>query len=93
MNGDEELSRGVMGALCGVPIYESELATRPVVRETRVRGGYMNRWLLRAFVTVNEPTAYMMQRPPAGRPAIIAHPEVAMRLRGRLIQSEPRGAA
>lgn len=42
-----------MNQLLGLPIIESDILPLRW-RETRVRGGYMNRWLIRAQVPVVE---------------------------------------
>lgn len=39
-----------MNSFCGIPIYPSPLLVEKKV--TRVLGGYMNHWLIRAEVTV-----------------------------------------
>lgn len=44
------LTPSFMGLISGLPAYKSELALKRI--ERRVRGGYLNRWLIREVTLV-----------------------------------------
>ena len=49
--------------------------------ESRVRGGYMNRWLIRKVTTVRRPYAVVAQDHLFGGQAIYAHPDLITSMR------------
>lgn len=70
-----------MNTFLGVPIIESELAVKVV--ERRVRGGYMNHWLIRAHV--REPSMLVDRR----NNRIYVHPALMPALRAKLNEQIP----
>lgn len=63
--------------LFGIPVIVTPAAVSRV--ERRVRGGYMNRWLIREVVL--QPTAFVYQDPLTHGPAVITmHPLLAQRM-------------
>lgn len=61
--------------LLGMKVVVTEYATHHVVR--RVRGGYMNRWWIRAIV--EEPASFIMTM--HGKQALMCHPVIYEKLK------------
>lgn len=70
-----------MNHLLGVRVYANSLLVRERRIESRVRGGYMNRWLIRKVDVLREPYAVMAADHLFGGQALYAHPEVLARMR------------
>lgn len=73
-----------MKTIYGIEVWPSPLLTE--TREGRVRGGYMNRWLIRAMVTV--PSRQMIHDRLNNR--IFAHPELIAEMERSLAKSYPQ---
>lgn len=70
-------------------IYGIELCPSPLMtesREGRVRGGYMNRWLIRAMVTV--PSRTMIHDRVNNR--VFAHPELIAEIERSVAKLNPQ---
>lgn len=65
--------------LFGISIIPSPLMTETVVVERRVRGGYMNRWLIRAFIPETRPSRNFIHDRLANR--IFCHPSIVDEIR------------
>lgn len=62
-------------SLYGVPIVESWQAVEVVKIDRRVRGGYMNRWLIREYIEEAKPAAFTVTLP-SGAKRLVIHPRL-----------------
>lgn len=73
--------------LYGMEVVPSLLLTETVTEERRVRGGYLNRWLIRQIVTEMRPSKKVIHDRLSNR--IYCHPEILAQIKRELAERSP----